>query len=300
MSTDFDFQCEIVEHTLAQVVARFGDDVEAITWTIAMIDPFFLIVDRANAPPLSPEDGGFLSADNDAKTEATVEGARADFAGMGAAQSWGLATASWGLACRWSEAVRSEAVASVGENALDAHAWLLAFAIASAAQGMSIASLVNPSPLSLVPGFEKDDAALGGVRRDDTLKLAAFGLTRVTRHPLILPVVPWGLANAALAGFHTSDVALFIGLAAYALAGCYAQDLRVEASNQVGTVFNNDALTDFYASTSFVPFGAIADGRQSFEQARREVPWAGLAVGLLLGGAIEWAMLEWIGIDPPL
>jgi uncharacterized membrane protein len=191
-------------------------------------------------------------------------------------------------------------VASVGENALDAHAWLLAFAIASAAQGMSIASLVNPSPLSLVPGFEKDDAALGGVRRDDTLKLAAFGLTRVTRHPLILPVVPWGLANAALAGFHTSDVALFIGLAAYALAGCYAQDLRVEASNQVGTVFNNDALTDFYASTSFVPFGAIADGRQSFEQARREVPWAGLAVGLLLGGAIEWAMLEWIGIDPPL
>ena len=159
-------------------------------------------------------------------------------------------------------------------------------------------SLVNPSPLSLVPGFKKDEGALGG-GGIDTLKLAACGLTRITRHPLILPVVPWGIANAALAGLHTPDVALFIGLAVYSLFGCYAQDLRVEASNQVGTVYNDGALADFYASTSFVPFGAIADGRQSFQQARREIPWNGLASGLLLGGAIEWATLRWIGIDVP-
>ena len=165
--------------------------------------------------------------------------------------------------------VRSDAVASMGANALEPETWWLAFAVASMAQAISIASLVNPSPLSLVPGFKKDEGALGGVRRDDTLKLAACGLTRITRHPLILPVVPWGIANAALAGLHTPDVALFIGLAVYSLFGCYAQDLRVEASNQVGTVFNDGALADFYASTSFVPFGAIADGRQSFQQARR-------------------------------
>ena len=121
----------------------------------------------------------------------------------------------------------------------------------------------------------------------------------ITRHPLILPVVPWGIANAALAGLHTPDVALFIGLAVYSLFGCYAQDLRVEGSNQVGTVFNDGALADFYASTSFVPLVAIADGRQSFQQARQEIPWNGLASGLLLGGAIEWATLRWIGIDVP-
>ena len=196
--------------------------------------------------------------------------------------------------------VRGDAVAAVGANALDASAWWLAFTVASAAQAISIASLVNPSPLSLVPGFEGDDDALLGVRRDDTLKLAACGLTRITRHPLILPVVPWGLANAQLAGMHPPDIALFIGLALYALAGCYAQDKRVEGANQVGTVFADGALTAFYATTSFVPFAAIADGRQSFAQARREVPWSALAVGLVLGGAIEWATLGWIGIEAPL
>ena len=196
--------------------------------------------------------------------------------------------------------VRADAVAAVGDHALETPEWWLAFAVASAAQAISIASLANPSPLSLVPGFEADGAAPLGLRRDDTLKLAACGLTRITRHPLILPVVPWGLANAALAGMHAPDVCLFIGLAAYALAGCYAQDKRVEGSNQVGTVFVDGALASFYASTSFIPFAAIADGRQSLTQARREVPWAALAGGVLLGAAIELAFLSWIGIDIPM
>ena len=202
--------------------------------------------------------------------------------------------------------VRSNLVTTAGANALDAPAWWLAFAVASAAQAISIASLVNPSPLSLVPGFEQDDAAVGGVRRDDGLKLVPRGLTRITRHPLILPVVPWGVANAALAGWHAPDVALFCGLAVYALAGCKAQDLRVEASNQVGTVFSDDAtgsdgaLTAFYRDTSFVPFAAIADGRQSLVQARTEVPLSALAGGFVVGSAIEWATLQWIGIATPL
>ena len=70
------------------------------------------------------------------------------------------------------------------------------------------------SPLSLVPGFEADAAALGGVKRDDSLKLRPYGLTRITRHPLILPVVPWGVANALLAGAHPPDLVVFLGLAA--------------------------------------------------------------------------------------
>ena len=81
-----------------------------------------------------------------------------------------------------------------------------------------------------------------GLRRDDRLKLSPAGLTRITRHPLILPVVPWGFANAFLTGSHECDLALFAGLAVYAVAGCKAQDLRVEASAQVGTVFDDGAL----------------------------------------------------------
>jgi len=181
----------------------------------------------------------------------------------------------------------------------------VAFAVAAAAQGVSIASLVNPSPLSLVPGFEPDETSPLGVKRDDRLKLAPCGLTRITRHPLILPVVPWGLANAALAGWHTVDVSLFAGLAAYSIAGCKAQDLRVEASSQVGTVFStgedgNNALAAFYRETSFVPFGAVIDGRQSLAEAWREIPKGGLIGGAVLGAAVEWATLVlWVGVPPP-
>ena len=176
-----------------------------------------------------------------------------------------------------------------------------AFAVAAAAQGLSIASLAQPSPLSLVPAFEADAAALGGVKRDDALKLRPAGLTRITRHPLILPVVPWGVANALLAGGGTADRYIFLGLAIYALAGCKAQDLRVEASNQVGTVFDDDALSDFYRDTSFLPFGAVADGRQRLADAAREVPIGAVAAGLACGAAIEWATLEWwVGVHVPL
>lgn len=51
-------------------------------------------------------------------------------------------------------------------SSLDAGAWWALFAVAAGAQGISLASLANPSPLSLVPSFEGDeDAALGVSRR---------------------------------------------------------------------------------------------------------------------------------------
>jgi hypothetical protein len=59
-------------------------------------------------------------------------------------------------------------------------------------------------------------------------------------------------------------------------------------------------LGTFYRDTSFLPFRAIAEGRQSLEDVAREVPFAALGVGLVLGGTIEWATLQWwIGADGP-
>ncbi len=40
-------------------------------------------------------------------------------------------------------------------------------------------------------------------------------------------------ARCWLAGAHGPDLVIFLGLAVYAVAGCKAQDLRVESSNQV-------------------------------------------------------------------
>jgi uncharacterized membrane protein len=178
------------------------------------------------------------------------------------------------------------------------------FCVAAASSGASIASLFNASPLSLVPGFtattsktDSQEASLP-LQRNDLLKLSPKGLTRITRHPLIFPVVPWGVATCQLQGSHTADVLLFGGLALYSVLGCVAQDLRViRQEGSVGTSFSDtslDSLQDFYQSTSFVPFGAVWDGRQSMSDILQEVPWLGFAGGCVVGVYLEHAILTFL------
>ena len=170
--------------------------------------------------------------------------------------------------------------------------------------GASIASLFNASPLGLMPSFEgaESDSEIA-VQRNDALKLTTRGLTRITRHPLILPVVPWGISTAYLAGGRFCDCILFGGLSLYAIAGCYAQDLRViREEGSVGTVFQAEArqeeslektqLRAFFADTSFVPFKAVLDGRQSFDDVIREAPWLQFIVGTIIGRLIELQTLQ--------
>lgn len=160
--------------------------------------------------------------------------------------------------------------------------------MAASSFGISIASLFNPSPLSLVPGFqlsqkqttqqqpkqqqqEETGVTLPlGLQRSDAIKLEPRGLTRITRHPLILPVVTWGIATSVLSGGHAADALLFGGLALYAIAGCAAQDLRVlREEGSVGTVFrpareenNNDASPLISPSSSSI-FPSLTTGTSS-------------------------------------
>jgi uncharacterized membrane protein len=177
--------------------------------------------------------------------------------------------------------------------------------------GAAIASLFNASPLGLMPSFEggaSDDNAIAGVRRDDTLKFTTRGLTRITRHPLILPVVPWGFATAYLAGGRTCDYNFFGGISIYAMVGCFAQDLRViREEGSVGTVFQTESrekiegdeeernqLRLFFEETSFIPFKAAVDGRQSLDDIAREFPWVQFVIGSILGVFIEEKILQLI------
>jgi uncharacterized membrane protein len=178
-------------------------------------------------------------------------------------------------------------------------------AAASLSFGAAIASLFNASPLGLMPSFEgsNSDGAIAGIKRDDRIKFTTRGLTRLTRHPLILPVVPWGLSTAYLAGNRPCDYILFGGLSLYAIAGCYAQDLRViREEGSVGTVFQTEArqemsdertqLRAFFANTSFVPFKAVFDGRQSLDDVLREVPWLQFVLGAIVGRFLELRLLN--------
>lgn len=183
-------------------------------------------------------------------------------------------------------------------------------ATASLGIGAAIVSLFNASPLGLMPSFEgtspdkvSQKAIAEFVRRDDTIKFTTRGLTRITRHPLILPVVPWGFATAYLAGGRPCDYLLFGGLSIYAMAGCFAQDLRVQREEgSVGTVFQTERgkdgqvkesneerrrLKSFFDETSFVPFKAVLDGRQSLEDIAKEAPWIQFAVGTAVGVFLE-------------
>jgi uncharacterized membrane protein len=175
--------------------------------------------------------------------------------------------------------------------------------VAAASFGAAIASLFNASPLSLMPGFtattntsmDRQESSSLPLQRNDLLKLSPKGLTRITRHPLILPVVPWGIATCQLQGSHTADVLLFGGLTLYSVLGCAAQDLRIiRQEGSVGTSFSDnslDSLQDFYQSTSFVPFGAVWDGRQSMSDIIEEIPWLGFAGGCVVGVYLEHAIL---------
>ena len=185
--------------------------------------------------------------------------------------------------------------------------------ISALSLGTSTASLFNASPLGLMPGFERDTkdidgekVLLGSIKRNDALKFTSRGLTRITRHPLILPVVPWGMTTAYLTGGRTCDYVLFGGLSIYAIAGCFAQDLRViKEEGSVGTVFQTEIhkqkddevgertqLRKFFDETSFIPFEAVFDGRQSLNDICTETPWLQLCVGTLAGIVIEKYVIQ--------
>ena len=190
---------------------------------------------------------------------------------------------------------------------------LVCFAIAVLSGAASIASLFNASPLSLVPGFQKvdkdshsdlqdDRPVVAGIQRNDASKMEPKGLTRITRHPLILPVVPWGIATSILAGGRVMDFLLFGGLSLYAIAGCACQDLRIiRKEGSVGTVFLPSSLSSvneekmistrpldsFYESTSFLPFAAVFDGRQSMTTVTKEFPIIPFLLGFPVSVVIE-------------
>lgn len=129
----------------------------------------------------------------------------------------------------------------------------LGAALAVLAIALIVGGVLHPSP------------ALVGMKQ----AWGARGLTRITRHPLFMGFALWALSHLLLNGFLT-DVLFFGGMLAFSLAGAAHQDARKRATEE-------ERLGQFFAESSYWPFGAIIAGRNRIIW--RELPWIALAVG---------------------
>ena len=129
----------------------------------------------------------------------------------------------------------------------------LAAALAVLAIALIVGGGLQPSP------------ALVGIKQAG----GARGLTRITRHPLFMGFALWALSHLLLNGYLT-DVLFFGGMLAFSLAGAAHQDARKR-------VIEEERLGQFFAESSFWPFGAIIAGRNRIIWS--ELPWIALAIG---------------------
>lgn len=143
----------------------------------------------------------------------------------------------------------------------------LAILLAVLAIAVIVGGVLHPSP------------ALVGIKE----AWGARGLTRITRHPLFMGIALWAFSHLLLNGFVT-DVVFFGGLLAFSLAGAARQDARKRATE-------NARLGQFFAETSFWPFGAIVAGRNRLIW--RELPWIALIIGAVAAFGI-YALHSWV------
>ncbi len=143
----------------------------------------------------------------------------------------------------------------------------LALAVVFAGVLLVVVGLASPNPTSV--GMEAKLAqAAYSVR----------GITRITRHPFLWGVGLWALAHLAANG-DLASLTLFGSLLLLALAGTTSIDAKLR--RRLG-----ERWEAFAASTSNVPFAAIAAGRNELAPALREIgivrPAAAIAVYALL------------------
>ena len=128
-----------------------------------------------------------------------------------------------------------------------------------------VASLLRPSPASLVPG-------------DPTPR----GAYRIARHPLFMALAIFGVLHL-LPNSSTADIIFFGGFAAFALVGGWHQDQRKLITGPA-------SYRQFYEATPFVPFTGTAT-----LQGIRELSPAAIVGGILATIIIRYFHASWFG-----
>jgi uncharacterized membrane protein len=116
----------------------------------------------------------------------------------------------------------------------------------------------------------------------------AIGIVRVTRHPMLWAFALWGLAHIPPNGDLRSLI-LFSSIAALAIIGMLHIDARRAAAFP-------DAWAPIKASTSVLPFAAIASGRNKL--VLREIGIVRVLIGLFFWAAFLHLHRAIIGVSP--
>jgi uncharacterized membrane protein len=128
-----------------------------------------------------------------------------------------------------------------------------------------VASFLRPSPAAIIPGNPEP-----------------YGVYRITRHPLLMALVIFGLVHLLVNGA-ASDVAFFGGFVVFTLIGARHQDARKLAEGTPG-------FRRFWEATPLVPF----TGRDTLRGLRELSPVA-LVLGIGATVVVRWFHAAWFG-----
>lgn len=142
--------------------------------------------------------------------------------------------------------------------------WVV-YAVMGLAVVLMVASFVQPSPASVVPGVATPK-----------------GVLRVTRHPLMMAFALFGLAHLVPNGFAT-DVVFFGGFTVFSLIGAWHQDQRKLALDAGG-------YRAFHAATPFLPF----TGRDTVTGLREMSPVV-MGIGIAVTVLLRYFHAAWFG-----
>ncbi|GJP57204.1 hypothetical protein CLOM_g16234 [Closterium sp. NIES-68] len=120
-------------------------------------------------------------------------------------------------------------------------------------------------------GTHDKDGAQGTGAEKEGGEVAVRGIYRITRHALFTSLALLGAGNMLMRPF-AGDVVYWAGYPLIWLLGCPHQDMRQRA------VLPNR----FFQETSFLPFAAIAEGRNSLRDAVKEFNKPVLATSLIV------------------
>lgn len=150
-----------------------------------------------------------------------------------------------------------------------------------------LAALMLPAFVLFVASLRRNPTAVGG---EALIGTEASGIQRVTRHPMLWSFAIWAGVHL-LGNGDTASVVFFGAFLVTALAGMPSIDAKLARRRP-------EAWARLSATTSILPFGAIAAGRNRLALA--EIGWVPPVAGLVAWAALLHLHAALFGVPPGL